>query len=156
MTIDDGHNRYPTIDHFVPKSGDHGIPDWTFESANLLVACASCNMGSKGQSNTLSRPHTTDYSRNTFTVFHPYFDDPSLHIIGGYPGGTVRPSPIRGVSSAGLEYIRLFNLSHPSLQHVWKNECYIARREARRKPLRSIFGPALGQMLRELARARRF
>lgn len=65
------------LDHFAPK---HLHPDFCYEPKNLLTSCAVCNMYIKNDEDTIKPPIKRRYEQNIFTIVHPYFNDPDIHI----------------------------------------------------------------------------
>ncbi|MCK6639447.1 MAG: HNH endonuclease [Bacteroidia bacterium] len=69
------------VEHFVPKAGKYGRPEFTFYAQNLSVACKHCN--SKKSTNNDMIPYTrTPYPQSGiyFRIAHPHFDDYFEHI----------------------------------------------------------------------------
>jgi uncharacterized protein (TIGR02646 family) len=65
------------LDHFVPKQLH---PEFCYEPKNLLTSCAVCNMYIKNGGDTITPPIKRRYEQNHFTIVHPYFNDPDVHI----------------------------------------------------------------------------
>lgn len=65
------------LDHIVPKQLH---PEFCYEPKNLLTSCAVCNMYIKNAGDTIKPPVKRRYEHNSFTIVHPYFNDPNLHI----------------------------------------------------------------------------
>ena len=65
------------LDHFVPKQLH---PEFCYEPKNLLTSCAVCNMYIKSAEDTIILPVKRRYEQNQFTIVHPYFNDPNVHI----------------------------------------------------------------------------
>lgn len=65
------------IDHIVPKQLH---PEFCYEPKNLLTSCAVCNMYVKNAGDTIVAPVKRRYEQNLFTMVHPYFNDPDMHI----------------------------------------------------------------------------
>lgn len=66
------------IDHFAHKAD---YPEFTFIPLNLFYSCKLCNSAErKGQKNTISAP-LAQYGQCTFSIVHPFFNDPSIEII---------------------------------------------------------------------------
>lgn len=66
------------IDHFAHKSD---YPEFTFISLNLFYSCKLCNSAErKGQKNTINT-HTKQYDQCSFSIVHPFYNDPSIEII---------------------------------------------------------------------------
>lgn len=51
-----------------------------YEPKNLITSCAVCNMYIKNAGNTIALPAKRRYEQNQFTIVHPYFNDPDIHI----------------------------------------------------------------------------
>jgi len=110
----------------VPKAGRYA--EWTYEPLNLVLACAECNSGLKRSYFPLITPPPSDYAECSFTIVHPYLDtDRDLHFAGGYLGGTSRPEPIKGLTPAGRETIRVFGLFAEGMLNSWRAEYLLAR-----------------------------
>ena len=72
--------RNPEIDHIAPKGGSK-LPrhtECTFLPINLVYACHHCNSPAcKGKKDTvLSKNGSPNYRQWSFTIVHPYLDDP--------------------------------------------------------------------------------
>lgn len=65
------------LDHIVPKQLH---PEFCYEPKNLLTSCAVCNMYIKNAGDTIKSPVQKRYEQNLFTIVHPYFNDPNVHI----------------------------------------------------------------------------
>lgn len=65
------------LDHFVPKQLH---PEFCYEPKNLITSCAVCNMYIKNAGDTIALPAKRRYEQNQFTIVHPYFNDPDIHI----------------------------------------------------------------------------
>ena len=65
------------LDHIVPKQLH---PEFCYEPKNLLTSCAVCNMYIKNAEDTISLPVQRRYEQNHFTIVHPYFNNPDVHI----------------------------------------------------------------------------
>jgi uncharacterized protein (TIGR02646 family) len=70
-------SRGAQLDHFVPKQLH---PEFCYEPKNLLTSCAVCNMYIKNSEDTIVLPIKRRYEQNQFTIVHPYFNDPNIHI----------------------------------------------------------------------------
>lgn len=94
------------IEHIAPK-GIYG--EFCYEPQNLVNACTSCNSTSnKGEQDTMAKPvDGNDYAANSFTIVHPYFDNPDEHLKYYDAERTVFDKP--ACSAKGLETIRMFN-----------------------------------------------
>lgn len=68
----------PQIDHFSHKAS---TPQFTFIPVNLFYSCSYCNSSAvKGQKTTIN--HLVNYYNNcTFTIVHPYYDNPDDEIF---------------------------------------------------------------------------
>lgn len=126
LSINSTSHRRAEIDHFVPKAGNYG--EWTYESRNLVLACAECNSGLKKSYFPLITPAPCDYAECSFTMVHPYLDtDRSLHFEGGYLGGTITPEPIKALTDAARETVRIFGLFAEGMLNSWRAEYLMAR-----------------------------
>ncbi|MFT9349563.1 MAG: retron system putative HNH endonuclease [Gluconobacter japonicus] len=98
-------------DHIAPK-GRRYYPEWTFEPLNLVLACYDCNSGWKNQQDTIAT-RAVDYQNCTFTIVHPYFDDPKNHLA--YTGHrlSILISSVNG-STKGDTTIKMFDLASPN------------------------------------------
>ena len=65
------------LDHIVPKQLHS---EFCFEPKNLITSCAVCNMYIKNSGDTIKTPIKKRYEQNQFTIVHPYFNDPDVHI----------------------------------------------------------------------------
>lgn len=65
------------LDHIVPKQLHS---EFCYEPKNLLSSCAVCNMYIKNAGDTIVAPVKKRYEQNRFTIVHPYFNDPDVHI----------------------------------------------------------------------------
>lgn len=65
------------LDHIVPKQLHS---EFCYEPKNLLTSCAVCNMYVKNAGDTIITPVKRRYEQNTFTIVHPYFNNPDIHI----------------------------------------------------------------------------
>ncbi|MCX5576830.1 hypothetical protein [Kaistia terrae] len=100
--------KRPHRDHIAPKSPHYR---WTFWPANLVLACYCCNVDCKGETDTVAAA-ASSYRRTTFSIVHPFFDDPADHLNFGVADRAILISPKNG-SAKGAETIRLFNLMDP-------------------------------------------
>lgn len=93
------------VDHIAALNvDDTRYPEFAFESHNLALSCSLCNGSScKGRKNTI---HNYDvvYRNCTFTIVHPYFDDPVQHFM------FVQRDIVRVISDKGQETVRMFKL----------------------------------------------
>lgn len=69
--------RGAQLDHIVPK---HSHPEFCFEPKNLITSCAVCNLYIKNAGDTITTPVKRRYEQNVFTIVHPYFNNPDVHI----------------------------------------------------------------------------
>jgi uncharacterized protein (TIGR02646 family) len=66
------------VEHFAPKKHN---PEFSFECTNLFYSCTFCNSNAlKGQKPTVAVPDQY-YSNCTFSILHPWRDNPNDHII---------------------------------------------------------------------------
>ena len=65
------------LDHIVPKQLHS---EFCYEPKNLVTSCAVCNMYIKNAGDTIIAPVKKRYEQNIFTIVHPYFNDPDVHI----------------------------------------------------------------------------
>lgn len=113
--------RGRVLDHFVPKGVARGVPEWTFEIHNLILACEYCNSKLKKQYNPLVT-RGASYRSSTFAIYHPYLDRAAEHITGGYRGGAEEPSAPCHESPKGEKTIELFQLTKIDLRELWGQE----------------------------------
>lgn len=141
-----GH-RGRVLDHFVPKGVANGVPEWTFEIHNLILACEYCNSKLKKQYNPLVT-RGASYQSSTFAIYHPYLDRAIEHIRGGYRGGAEEPTTPEHGSLKGEKTIELFQLTRSDLRELWGQEyrSAIERRE------RLVWQPARRAQFLEIAR----
>lgn len=144
-----GH-RSSSIDHFVKKGGNNGLPRWTYELYNLFLACERCNSKSKKQYLALDGSPINPYRANAFTLFHPYLDKIQDHMEGGYRGGATEPSTPRHLSAKGAESIRLFKLADISLRRLWESESQACADDKRRRDLSANEYAQYREALKEL------
>lgn len=115
------------IEHIAPKN-HYG--DFTFEPYNLVSSCTCCNAPvNKGQNKTIIDPvNKVAYEKNSFSIVHPYFDNPDDHIKYLDADRTVFDE--NNCSGKGKATINLFN---------WKEYWAIVKRleiaSMRRYPL---------------------
>jgi uncharacterized protein (TIGR02646 family) len=97
-------------DHIAPKESH---PEFTFVSANLVLACYHCNTDRKDTQDTVSAKNA-EYSNCLFTIVHPYFDEPTQHFE--FVGATekILIQVVNG-SAKGTETIRMFDLASPEM-----------------------------------------
>lgn len=93
-------------DHVAPKEAH---PEYTFLTVNLVLACYHCNTECKGRTDTILTKHA-DYANCTFSIIHPYYDEPGDHIqfVGGQ--NKILVKVVTG-SLKGRETVRLFRLA---------------------------------------------
>ena len=98
------------IDHIAPKSL---YGEFTFEPYNLVKACTSCNnKPHKGETDTIKHPEDrNEYSNNTFSIVHPYFDDPDDHLK--YADDDKIIFDKNKCSEEGLATIKMFHWEEP-------------------------------------------
>lgn len=66
------------IEHIAPKSK---YRQFTFEPLNLISVCGRCNsVAIKGQKDTIIPPLNMNYRQNSFSIIHPYLDNPDNEI----------------------------------------------------------------------------
>ena len=65
------------LDHIVPKQLHS---EFCYEPKNLVSSCAVCNLYIKNGEDTIKLPVKKRYNQNIFTIVHPYFNDPDVHI----------------------------------------------------------------------------
>jgi uncharacterized protein (TIGR02646 family) len=94
------------IEHIAPKNA---YEEFTFEPYNLVSSCSCCNApGNKGQKKIIIAPvNKTAYDNNTFSIVHPYFDNPDDHIKYKDQDRTI--FDLKRCSPKGMETIKLFN-----------------------------------------------
>lgn len=100
----------PHRDHIAPKESH---PEFTFTPANLVLACNFCNEECKGTSDTISLKNLV-YDACTFSIIHPYFDEPADHIqfVGGVDQILIQ---IVAGSPKGQSTVNMFKLDSPEL-----------------------------------------
>ncbi|GAB0157270.1 hypothetical protein CHRYSEOSP005_25420 [Chryseobacterium sp. Alg-005] len=96
-------------EHIAPK-GKGSYPEFMFEPLNLVLACHHCNYDLKKEINTINKK-SSDYSKCTFNIVHPYFDNIFDHIKFAVKNGQVliKSAPY---SRKGKAYIQLFQLDN--------------------------------------------
>ncbi|WP_431610680.1 HNH endonuclease [Chryseobacterium sp. 'Rf worker isolate 10'] len=94
-------------EHIAPK-GYKSHPQFMFEPQNLALACHHCNFDLKKEYDTINKINT-NYSKCTFNIIHPYFDNINSHISFVSKEGMVLIKSKR-YSRKGRNYIRLFEL----------------------------------------------
>lgn len=102
--------RKPHRDHIAPRESH---PEFTFIPLNLVLACFCCNTECKGASDTVSAK-SADYSKCSFSIIHPFLDDPADHIQ--FTGGedAILVQVVAG-SSKGTATVTMFRLDSPEL-----------------------------------------
>lgn len=72
----------PEIEHIAAKGGaiETIYPEFTFTPLNLVLACHLCNSPIKKGKKKVIKNLVQNYSHCTFTIIHPYFDDPEDHL----------------------------------------------------------------------------
>jgi uncharacterized protein (TIGR02646 family) len=100
----------PARDHIAPKESH---PEFTFIPANLVLACYHCNTECKLATDTVL-VNNAIYQNCTFSIIHPYFDEPGEHIqfIGGENKILVQ---VISNSSKGKTTVDLFHLASSEL-----------------------------------------
>lgn len=102
----------PEIEHIAAKGGDARLiyPQFTFTPYNLVLACHLCNSPvKKGQHRVISRLDI-NYRKCEFDIIHPYFDDPSDHLLEMVsPDGKSIIYAYK--SEKGLKNIKMFSLN---------------------------------------------
>lgn len=139
--VDTG-NRSDDIEHIAPRKI---YAEWTFESLNLVLACEVCNRRRKKVFDSVEVKNAT-YSQCTFKLVHPYFDQISDHIVGGYVADLCAPSIPVARSDKGRATIKLFNLASADRLRLWKKD-YLAAVEALNPDL---FSRTIEKVMREL------
>lgn len=133
-------HRVPQIDHFVPWAQ---YPEWTFEPDNLVLACGTCNEDRKHAFDTLKDRSRTRpmqrYSKLEFSIVHPYLSNVSQHIVGGFSCKSQLPEPIQGLTTEGIELIRLFKLDSLDMKILWEDEYYRLLRKSMSPEKKSEF-----------------
>jgi uncharacterized protein (TIGR02646 family) len=100
----------PHRDHIAPK-GTNLHPEWTFQPRNIVLACYTCNSVRKKQFDTVLQKGRS-YKTTTFSIVHPYLDDPRDHLSFTGHRLSIVVRPMNG-SRKGAETIRLFDLASP-------------------------------------------
>lgn len=101
-----GETSAEQIEHFAPKGGDKRKkhPEFTFNTANLTLACSLCNGFEKKGNNDTVLVKNRDYISSTFNMVHPCLDDPLLH----FDWNGVN---ITALSTKGTKSIKVFDLA---------------------------------------------
>lgn len=144
--------READLDHVVPKASGK-YPEWTYEALNLVLACSWCNRRIKKAEDFLvpPKPHVDKYREVALRIVHPYLDQRrEAHFIGGYLGGTRRPSFIRDASPRGAATIDFFKLGTHEHLEMWRQEHRGEVRRQRRNALSGAMKIRLAAMLKEL------
>ncbi len=94
-------------EHFVPK-GKH--PRWVLWPRNIVLSCYACN-DRKGQVDTVETPGPS-YRTTTFTIVHPFYDDPAEH-FSFVPSAAPVLVVVQGASDKGRKTVTLFDLASP-------------------------------------------
>lgn len=118
VPIGDNVRNAPDIEHFADK-GKYG--QWSFELANLMLACKFCNQTLKKTYDVVSILHA-NYQVCAFRIVHPYFDQVGQHIDGGFSLESVPPEVPRPKTLKGARTIRLFDLKSPYIIRRWAGE----------------------------------
>lgn len=100
--------KRPHRDHIAPKSPHFR---WTFWPTNLVLACYCCNVDCKGETDTVDVV-ASSYRRTTFTIVHPFFDNPADHLDFGVADKAILIRAKNG-SEKGDKTVRLFKLMDP-------------------------------------------
>ncbi|WP_281234840.1 hypothetical protein [Flavobacterium gelatinilyticum] len=98
------------VEHIANKGGlkRPAYVEFVFTKENLAIACQFCNSSSKkGQEDIMLNVDLANYSKCTFKIVHPYFDDPGLHYK--WSNGKFKIL-ISSSSPEGIKSIRLFGL----------------------------------------------
>lgn len=99
------------IDHIAPKALH---PEFMFEGENLAFSCEYCNgFEKKGDIDTVVTKDTNNYRRCTFTIVHPYYDDPAQHFDYLHCEGI--PCLIKFLTPKAEESNRIFKLDSPEM-----------------------------------------
>jgi len=110
-------------DHIAPKKL---YPQWTFHSANIVLACEYCNGFSvKVDLDTINIPNPI-YHMIDFHIVHPYYDNPSVHLTfleENNCGSVV----IQGLSAKGTWTILNMKLDAPGLTQERAKDLVFAR-----------------------------
>jgi uncharacterized protein (TIGR02646 family) len=115
----------PHRDHIAPK-GAH--PEFTFFPKNIVLTCYRCNSDQKGTTDTIL-VKSRYYGRCTFSIVHPYFDNPTHHIV--YVGGNEKLL-VQAVnhSPKGLRTIEVFGLDDPDLAMVRYRDSVVEKKNS--------------------------
>ncbi len=107
------------IEHIAAKSDAKPTrhPEFTFTLKNLVLACVSCNgFSKKSAQETIANKHQT-YSKCTFTIVHPYFDNPDDH-YDWVIDLTAVIIQVNNGSLKGAESIRMFGLDSSEMTEL--------------------------------------
>ena len=107
------------VEHIAAKSDTRPPrhPEFTFTLKNLVLACVSCNgFSKKSTQETIANKHKT-YSKCTFTIVHPYFDNPDDH-YDWVIDLTAVVIQVKNGSPKGAESIRMFGLDSPEMTEL--------------------------------------
>ncbi len=97
-------------EHIARKSRDK-YPQFTFEPANLVLACHTCNSRRKGKRDVVVKSGNT-YKKFEFLIIHAYFDDRNEHIAFRVKGERSRVVA-KPLSAKGKQTIKMFALNDP-------------------------------------------
>ncbi len=101
-------------DHIAPKNS-RKYPNFMFEPLNLVLACHGCNGSSKkGQNNTIT-VYNINYSKCSFNIVHPYFDDFLDHIIYAKEENSII---LKHKTDKGERTIDMFDLNNTMLAYI--------------------------------------
>jgi uncharacterized protein (TIGR02646 family) len=113
-------SRVAQIEHIAPK-GSELYPQFMFEKKNLILACSLCNGFEKKSTFDTIESLDVNYSKCTFKIVHPYFDDPDDHLeYITLPGSTlaylIQVKEKNGIKSPkGEQTISLFELDSSAM-----------------------------------------
>jgi len=99
--------KRPHRDHIAPKEN---YVKWMFWPENLVLACFACNTDLKKTFNPVVALGKT-YRQTTFSIVHPYLDDPDDHLIFAAEGLKILISSANS-SGKGQKTIDLFDLAN--------------------------------------------
>lgn len=102
------------LDHILKKGGPKrpAYLQYVFTPFNLAVSCQYCNSSSKkGQEDVIDHPDPVNYHLCTFTIVHPYYDNPEIHYA--WTNGRFEIL-IRGLTPKAHNSIRIFELDQES------------------------------------------
>jgi uncharacterized protein (TIGR02646 family) len=96
----------PELEHIAPKRPNH--VELAFTPFNLCLACSFCNgFSKKGTDETVSAKNI-NYSKYSFNIVHPHFDDPAQHFEWAVKGPQIL---IQHRSIKGQKSIAKFGLA---------------------------------------------